>query len=103
MFVFFILSFVSNQYSYSVVEDENVESLFQKADDLFFEGRYEDAIQWYEKVLDIDPTHLDALNSKGISLKELGQYEQAIEWYDKASIIDPNDVNALYNKGLALA
>jgi len=65
-------------------------------------GNYEEAIQWYDKVLGINPTDLSALNNKGVALYNLGYYEEAIQWYDKVLDIDPNDSDAKYNKNIAL-
>ena len=53
-------------------------------------GKYEEAIEWYDKVLKIDPNDVNALNNKGLALNNLGKYQEAIEWYDKALEIDPN-------------
>ena len=36
----------------------------------------------------IDPKHVDALNNKGVVLKEQGRYEEAITYYDKVLAID---------------
>jgi tetratricopeptide (TPR) repeat protein len=76
-----------------------------------------DAIQYYDKALDIDPNYKEALNGKGNALDGLGNYAQdiqyydkairyhdmAIQYYDKALSIDPNDKYALYGKGNALS
>ena len=48
-------------------------------------GKYQEAIEWYDKALKIDPNYVDALNNKGIALNNLGKYQEAIEWYDKVS------------------
>jgi hypothetical protein len=65
-------------------------------------GHYDEAIQWYDKVLNIDPTNISALNNKGVALYNLGHYDEAIQWYDKVLAIDPNDSDAKYNKSIAL-
>ena len=53
-------------------------------------GKYQEAIEWYDKALKIDPNNVFALNNKGLALSNLGKYEEAIEWFDKALKIDPN-------------
>jgi tetratricopeptide (TPR) repeat protein len=65
-------------------------------------GHYDEAILWYDKVLDIDPTNISALNNKGVALYNLGHYDEAILWYDKVLDIDPNDLDAEYNRSIAL-
>jgi tetratricopeptide (TPR) repeat protein len=65
-------------------------------------GRHLEAIEYYDRVLAIDPNHVTALYNKGFALNGLGQYDQAIEYFDKVLAMEPNDVGALYNKGFAL-
>ena len=48
-------------------------------------GKYEEAIEWYDKTLKIDPNNVFALYNKGFALNNLGKYQEAIEWYDKAT------------------
>ena len=66
-------------------------------------GRHEEAIEYYDRLLAIDPTEVNALNNKGVALAELGKYQEAIEYFDKALAIDPNDVYSLNNKANSLA
>ena len=65
--------------------------------------RYDEAIQYFDKALQIDPNDTVALNNKGDALYQLGKYDEAIQNYDKALQIDPNDTVALNNKGNALS
>jgi Flp pilus assembly protein TadD len=73
-----------------------------KGDELYNQERYQEAIEWYDKALAIDPNYTRALNGKGNALLNLEKYQEAIEWYDKALAIDPNYTRAFYNKGNAL-
>ena len=66
-------------------------------------GRYDEAIQYYDKALQIDPNDTVALNNKGVALSDLDRYDEAIQNYDKALQIDPNYTDALNNKGNALS
>ena len=86
-------------YSTDSFEDAN---LMQRAYDSLNEGEIEDALQLYDKILKVNPTHIPALNYKGLALASSGHYEEAIQWYDKVLNIDPNDKDAKYNKGIAL-
>jgi tetratricopeptide (TPR) repeat protein len=64
--------------------------------------KYNEAIECYDKALEIDPKYVYALNNKGLALDNLRKYNEAIECYDKALKIDPKYAWAWLNKGLAL-
>jgi tetratricopeptide (TPR) repeat protein len=81
---------------------EDVDDLNQKGNDLSNQGKYQEAIEYYERALRIDPNHVNALNNKGVALANQGEYKEAIECYDKALEIDPNYTTAQNNKKLAL-
>ena len=84
-------------------EQENItDALVKKGNTLSDLGRNDEAIQYYNKALQIDPNQTLALNSKGEALYMLDKYDEAIQHYDKALQIDTNDTDALFNKGLAL-
>jgi tetratricopeptide (TPR) repeat protein len=103
-FAIFLLSticliFPTIAYSTDSFEDAN---LMQRAYDSLNEGEIEDALQLYDEILKVDPTHIAALNYKGLALASLGNYEEAIQWYDKVLNIDPTNISALNNKGVSL-
>jgi tetratricopeptide (TPR) repeat protein len=76
---------------------------FRKAITLNDYGRYDEAMTYFDRVLDLVPSYVPALFGKGFAHSNLGQYEQAIIFYDKIISIDENATDAYYNKGLALA
>jgi len=61
-------------------------------------GRYNDAIDCYNKALEIDPKHIDVWLNKGAALAWLKRYDQATECYDKSLALDRNYGIAWYNK-----
>ena len=65
-------------------------------------GDDKDAIDQYDKVLDINPDEYSKLNNKGQSLSDLGNYSEAIKVYDRANLIDPENYITHNNKGYAL-
>ena len=65
-------------------------------------GRYEEAIEYYDRALAIDPTLVESLSNKGASLHSLARYEEAIEYFDRALAIEPSYVRSLANKGNSL-
>ena len=62
-------------------------------------GNYSEAIQYYDKVLAINPKYTNALYNKGVALDNLGNYSEAIQYYDKVLAINATDTDALYDKG----
>jgi tetratricopeptide (TPR) repeat protein len=76
--------------------------VMKRAYDFLNEGEIEYALQLYDQLLKVNPTHIKALNYKGLALASLGHYDEAILWYDKVLDIDPTNISALNNKGVAL-
>ena len=60
----------------------------------------QDAKNYYQKVLKIDPDHLGALNNLGVIYKNLQENQKARDCYEKAIEIDPNYANAHNNLGV---
>src|SRR3989338_1587787 len=81
---------------------DDLDELNQKGNDLFDLERYDEAISYYDQVLEIDPDDVVALTNKGLALRNLERYEEAISYYDRVLEIDPNDALVLNNKGVAL-
>lgn len=61
-------------------------------------GKYQEAIESYDKALEINPNDFDAWNNKGHALKDSGRYQEAITSYDKALKINPDFEPALKAK-----
>ena len=80
----------------------DVSELVSKGYSLASLGRYEEAILYFDKVLEIDPHDANALNDKGSCLDELGRHEDALRCFDQALKIAPRKMNALNNKGNCL-
>lgn len=55
------------------------------------QGEHEQALVYYEMVLDLYPTHFLALIGKGNSLNWLGKYEDALKIYNEILRLDPNN------------
>ena len=58
----------------------SIESLRSEGDTLYTQGKYQEAVQSYDKALKIDPTDVYALNGKGAVLNTQGKYQEAIEY-----------------------
>ena len=65
--------------------------------------QYDIAVEYYTKVLEINPQNAEAYAKRGNAKYLLGKYKDAVKDYTKALEIDPNRENAYYNRGLAKA
>jgi tetratricopeptide (TPR) repeat protein len=74
-----------------------------KGSDLAKTGHHDEAIECYNKALELDSRCARAWYDKGSSLTGLGRYEEAIRCYDKALELDPKDAQAWCSKGYGLA
>lgn len=64
------------------------------------QGNYPKAIEWFEKILNLDPSHKQAMDGLGITYREMGNYPKAIEWFKKQLDIDPRDKWAMNGVGI---
>jgi len=88
------------------ISDEDLDLLeeyLEQAEEFFEEENYEEAISYYDKVLTIDSTEIDALNGMAFALDSIGKHEDAISYYDKVLAIDSIDSDALFGIAQALA
>ena len=69
---------------------------------LYSQGKYEDAIECFNKSLQMHLGNNTAWNNKGLALSKTGKFDEAIMCYDKALVINPKDYVVLNNKGSAL-
>lgn len=76
-----------------------VEEIQKKIND----KNYEEAIKLYDKVLDIDPINIGALNGKGILFGVLENYDEAIDCFSSAIILNSSFSPAWANKAYALS
>lgn len=74
----------------------------EKGANLFGQGKYDEALQAFDKAIEINPQLAGAWTGKGYALIALGKYDEAVQAFDKAIEINPNDANALDDKNNAL-
>jgi PAS domain S-box-containing protein len=65
-------------------------------------GNFQEAIQCFDRVLEMEPKNAAAWNGRGICLKELGRYEEALQCFDRVIELTPEDEEVFYNKGETL-
>ncbi len=92
---------ISNKKSTAENYDASIWS--NKGNTLVESGMYAEAIQCYDKALEINPKIGEVWNNKGLALARTGRHSEAVQCYDKALEIAPGDAEIIYNKGIALS
>ncbi|MDF1543476.1 MAG: tetratricopeptide repeat protein [bacterium] len=68
---------------------------------LFYDGKYEEAIPYFERAFKMNPKVVEALFNKGLCLMDLGRFPQAAELLD--TLVRLNRHNASFHAHLAVA
>ncbi len=71
-----------------------IDSLVEQGNSLLNEGKFEDALGFFEQALLLDQKNPELWNYKGIALRSIGRYDEAIECFNKSLEIDPRDKEA---------
>lgn len=94
---------------YGLPGGKSVTELLQEGETAFSEGRYEDAVELYEKAVKEEPGSADAYNHLGMAYHFLynktggaNNQEEEIKAFRKAVELDPNNFESLLNLGQAL-
>ena len=64
------------------------------------QGKYEMAINEYEKAIEIDPKYADSYNKRGLVYYNQKKYDQAIKDYTAAIELNPKYTDAYNNRGI---
>jgi len=82
----------SGTYLIKLAELEaNIQSLLLKSQEHYNRSELEDALSYLNKVLEIEPDHLEALNGKAVILDELGKVEESLRILSNAILLDPTN------------
>jgi PAS domain S-box len=73
---------------------------YKKGVNLYYkQGKFQDAIQCFNRVIEMDPGHVEAWQDRGICLKELGRYEEAIQSFNMVIDLKAPTTETYYYKG----
>ena len=75
------------------------EEWFYKGNALYNQGKYNEAIQAYDKAIQLNPIYAESWSNKGFALVNQGKYSDAIRAFDKAIQLNPQDTDAWVGKG----
>lgn len=77
---------------------EEAVALYEKAKMLAKAKKYEEAVMYFNKALNINPKYKEAQNERGNVLLMLGKTDEALDSFNTATLIDPTYVEAWKNK-----
>ena len=64
-------------------------------------GKYQKALQSFNKALELDPNNVEAWYNKGRVLEDIGKDQEALKCFNKALELDPDfELNYTYFNGL---
>ena len=70
----------------------------------YFDGqRFEDAVRWYERALELDPQNVNASTDLGVSYYYTNRADEALRQFDYSLTIDAVHAKTLLNQGIVLA
>jgi cytochrome c-type biogenesis protein CcmH/NrfG len=69
----------------------------------FDAGRFQDATEWYQAALKINPKDVNASTDLGIAYYYLNQPDQALAQFDRSLAVDPGHSKTLLNIGIVRA
>ena len=81
---------------------QNMEAWIQLGHIYFDTDKYDQAINAYEKALELKPNNANVLTDLGIMYRRSRQPRKALENFDKAITVDPKHENSRINKGIVL-
>lgn len=103
LLIFYVFLFIIiSQYNMYQTNDR-FDSMMHDATELVTLHKYDEAIEAYDDILQLNPNYVQAWNGKGILLHAIGKTNEALTAFDEAIRIDPNYAPGWYNKGNILA
>ncbi len=71
-----------------------ISDLVAKGQSFLEDGKFDDALGFFEQALLLNQNDPDLWNHKGTALRSMGRYEEAMDCFNKSLKIDPRDKNA---------
>ena len=68
-----------------------ISDLVKKGQSLMDDGKFDDALGFFEQALLLNQDDPDLWNHKGVALRSLGRYEESMECFNKSLEIEPRD------------
>ena len=98
--IVFVLFFSPSMSISSAQSVNDVPDLYKKANEHFMLGEYNQAIEIYDKILEISPTNKKTSLMKGIALSNLERHKNSILEFYNVNQQDPQNITALIGLGV---
>lgn len=85
------------------LEEESVNELYSNLVLLLQEEKFEKALPYLDKILEVQPNNVPILLNKGSVLIALDRSNESITYFDRLLKIEPNNIKGLASKAAALA
>src|SRR5262245_62336489 len=73
----------------------NTQIMTLYANFLFDRGKYDEAVQWFDKAIAVEPSNLDIRTDMATALWNSGQKEKAMAEYKRILQVDPKNISTL--------
>ena len=103
LLVFGLTQIAFAQYSTLSLEEESVDELYSNLVLLLQEEKFEKALPYLDKILEVQPNNVPILLNKGSVLIALDRSNESITYFDRLLKIEPNNIKGLTSKAAALA
>ena len=103
LLVFGLTQIVFAQDSTLSLEEESVNELYSNLVFLLQEEKFEKALPYLDKILEVQPNNVPILLNKGSVLIALDRSNESITYFDRLLKIEPNNIKGLTSKAAALA
>ena len=103
LLVFGLTQIVFAQDSTLSLEEESVNELYSNLVLLLQEEKFEKALPYLDKILEVQPNNVPILLNKGSVLIALDRSNESITYFDRLLKIEPNNIKGLASKAAALA
>ncbi len=83
-------------------ENDQFANAIDVADERFRQGKFNEAVRYYDRALKKTPTSFRALHNKGLAFFALNKFDQSIECYDRALALQPDAQSVKLKKAISL-
>jgi hypothetical protein len=97
VFILFLAPTINDSFAEGI---RDVPNLYKKANEHFMIGEYHEAIELYDKILEISPTNTKTSLMKAIALENLERHKASILEFYKVNQEEPDNITALIGLGV---